>query len=44
MAANTSGIQMSTVRNVAVIWVLTLPVAMLLAGCLYCMSRAYSVF
>jgi len=35
MVANGSGIQMSTVRNLALAWVLTLPVAMLLSGCLF---------
>ena len=35
MAANRSGIQMSTVKNLALAWVLTLPIAMLLSGFLY---------
>src|SRR6202012_1056747 len=35
MAANGSGLQMSTIRNIAMAWVLTLPVAMVLSGCLY---------
>jgi PiT family inorganic phosphate transporter len=35
MAANHSGIQWSTVRNLALAWVLTLPVAMMLSGCLF---------
>lgn len=35
MAANGSGLQWRTVRNLALAWVLTLPAAMLLAGCLY---------
>lgn len=35
MAANRSGLQMSTLRNLAMAWVLTLPVAMLLSGSLY---------
>ena len=35
MAANHSGIQLSTVRNLAMAWVLTLPVAMLLSGSLF---------
>ena len=35
MAANRSGLQMSTIRNLAMAWVLTLPVAMLLSGSLY---------
>ena len=35
MAANKSGLQMSTLRNLLMAWVLTLPAAMLLSGCLY---------
>jgi PiT family inorganic phosphate transporter len=35
MAANGSGLQMSTVRNMLTAWVLTLPVSILLAGGLY---------
>jgi PiT family inorganic phosphate transporter len=35
MAANGSGLQMSTIRNMAMAWVLTLPVAILLSGGLY---------
>jgi PiT family inorganic phosphate transporter len=35
MAANKSGLQLSTIRNLAMAWVLTLPAAMLLAGSLY---------
>ncbi|MBB5192957.1 PiT family inorganic phosphate transporter [Silvimonas terrae] len=35
MAANKSGLQMSTVRNLVMAWVLTLPAAMLLSGTLY---------
>ncbi len=35
MVANGSGLQMATLRNVAMAWVLTLPVAMLLSGSLY---------
>lgn len=35
MAANRSGLQMATVRNLALAWVLTLPAAILLSGCLY---------
>ena len=35
MVANGSGLQMSTLRNLAMAWVLTLPVAMLLSGSLY---------
>jgi PiT family inorganic phosphate transporter len=35
MAANRSGLQMSTIRNLAMAWVLTLPAAVLLSGSLY---------
>jgi PiT family inorganic phosphate transporter len=35
MAANGSGLQWSTVRNIAMAWLLTLPIAMMLAGFLY---------
>ncbi|MFT3732355.1 MAG: inorganic phosphate transporter [Hyphomicrobium sp.] len=35
MAANGSGLQWSTVRNLALAWVLTLPASILLAGMLY---------
>lgn len=35
MVANGSGLQMATLRNVAMAWVLTPPVAMLLSGSLY---------
>ncbi len=35
MLANKSGLQMSTVRNLLLAWVLTLPVAMLLSGFLF---------
>jgi inorganic phosphate transporter, PiT family len=35
MAANGSGLQWSTIRNIALAWVLTLPAAMMLSGCLY---------
>jgi PiT family inorganic phosphate transporter len=35
MAANKSGLQWSTVRNLALAWVLTLPVAILLSGSLF---------
>jgi PiT family inorganic phosphate transporter len=39
MAANHSGIQWSTVRNLALAWVLTLPVAMMLSGSLFWLFR-----
>jgi PiT family inorganic phosphate transporter len=35
MAANGSGLQWSTVRNIAMAWVLTLPIAMMISGFLY---------
>jgi PiT family inorganic phosphate transporter len=35
MAANGSGLQLATIRNIAMAWVLTLPAAMLLSGALY---------
>ena len=35
MAANKSGLQMSTIRNLVLAWVLTLPAAMVLSGTLY---------
>jgi PiT family inorganic phosphate transporter len=35
MAANGSGLQMSTLRNIALAWILTLPAAMMLSGALY---------
>ncbi|MGH6746890.1 inorganic phosphate transporter [Novosphingobium sp.] len=35
MAANRSGLQMSTIRNLLMAWVLTLPVSIVMAGVLY---------
>jgi PiT family inorganic phosphate transporter len=35
MAANGSGLQLSTVRNIAMAWVMTLPAAMVISGTLY---------
>jgi PiT family inorganic phosphate transporter len=35
MAANGSGLQWSTIRNIALAWVLTLPAAMIISGSLY---------
>ncbi len=40
MVAQKSGLQGSTVRNIALAWLLTLPVAMLLAGGLFLIFRA----
>ena len=39
MAANGSGLQWSTVRSIAMAWVLTLPAAMMIAGALYFVLR-----
>ena len=39
MAANGAGLQWSTVKSIALAWVLTLPAAMLLSGCLYALLR-----
>jgi PiT family inorganic phosphate transporter len=39
MAANRSGLQMSTLRSIALAWVLTLPAATLLGGGLYVLFR-----
>jgi PiT family inorganic phosphate transporter len=39
MVANRSGVQLRTVRAIALAWVLTLPVAMLLAGGLFLLLR-----
>ena len=39
MAANGSGLQWSTVRNLLLAWVLTLPAAIMLAGLLYILLR-----
>jgi PiT family inorganic phosphate transporter len=39
MAANKSGLQMSTLRNIAMAWVLTLPVAALLSASLFWVFR-----
>jgi PiT family inorganic phosphate transporter len=39
MAANRSGLQMSTVRNLVIAWVLTLPAAIVLSGTLYWVFR-----
>jgi PiT family inorganic phosphate transporter len=42
MAANRSGLQMSTLRNIAAAWVFTLPVAALLSGSLFWAFRQFS--
>ena len=35
MAANGSGLQLATIRNIAMAWILTLPAAMMLSAFLY---------
>ena len=42
MAANKSGLQISTIRNIAAAWVFTLPVAALLSGGLFYLFRQIS--
>ena len=39
MAANRSGLQMQTLRNLVMAWVLTLPAAILISGTLYWIFR-----
>ena len=39
MAANRSGLQWSTIRNMAMAWVLTLPAAIALSGSLFWIFR-----
>ncbi len=39
MAANGSGLQWATIKNMALAWILTLPAAMLIAGSLYVVLR-----
>ena len=39
MAANGSGLQWSTIRNMALAWVMTLPAAMVIAGSLFVLLR-----
>ncbi|HSY02092.1 MAG TPA: inorganic phosphate transporter, partial [Acidobacteriaceae bacterium] len=41
MLANGSGLQMSTIRNIALAWVFTLPVAAVLAGSLFWVMRQF---
>jgi PiT family inorganic phosphate transporter len=41
MAANGSGLQLSTIRNIAMAWVFTLPVAALLSGGLFVLFRQF---
>ena len=40
MAANKSGLQLSTIRDIAMAWVFTLPAAALLSGCLFWLFNA----
>jgi phosphate/sulfate permease len=42
MAANRSGLQFSTIRNIAAAWVFTLPVAALLSGCLFWVFQKFA--
>ncbi len=41
MAANGSGLQWSTIRSIALAWVLTLPAAIILAGSIYFVLRQF---
>jgi len=41
MAANHSGLQLSTIRNIAMAWVFTLPAAALLSGGLFFLFRQF---
>jgi PiT family inorganic phosphate transporter len=43
MAANGTGLQWGTVRNLLMAWVLTLPVAMMLSGGLFWAFRSISI-
>jgi PiT family inorganic phosphate transporter len=42
MAANKSGLQLSTIRNIAAAWVFTLPAAALLSGLLFWVFRMFT--
>jgi inorganic phosphate transporter, PiT family len=42
MAANKSGLQLSTIRNIAAAWVFTLPAAALLSGLLFALFRQFT--
>ena len=39
MAANKTGLQMSTIKSIALAWILTLPVSMVLAAGLFLLFR-----
>ena len=41
MVARRSGLQIKTVRNIALAWVLTLPVVMVLAGLIFLVLRRF---
>jgi len=41
MAANRSGLQLSTIRNIAAAWVFTLPAAAILSGLLFALFRQF---
>ncbi len=41
MAANKSGLQMSTIRSIALAWILTLPVAVLLSSGFFLLFRLF---
>jgi PiT family inorganic phosphate transporter len=41
MLANGSGLQLSTIRNIVLVWVFTLPAAALLAGGLFWVMRQF---
>jgi PiT family inorganic phosphate transporter len=42
MAANKSGLQFSTIRNIAAAWVFTLPAAAIISGLLFALFRQFS--
>ena len=42
MAANKSGLQMSTIRDIAAAWIFTLPAAALLSGCLFWLFNKFA--
>src|SRR5205823_10254188 len=42
MAANKSGLQLSTIRDIAMAWVFTLPAAALLSGLLFALFRRFT--
>jgi PiT family inorganic phosphate transporter len=43
MAANASGLQWNTIRNLLMAWVLTLPVSIVLSGTLFWLFRTLAV-